>query len=117
MARPELVQQNETLLLNLFCVCEGDVWRVHSRPSGWLPGYLQHFFDRNFEAYPVLLDIDDLDRYMGKRKLTFEKRIMTTGDVELTARDDAAEALAAWLSTAFASGMRDGNAEDEQGHG
>ncbi|MEO6600839.1 MAG: hypothetical protein ABIQ16_13255 [Polyangiaceae bacterium] len=64
-------------------------------------------FDENGEAYPVLLDFEDLDRQMASKKAQVEKRVSRTGSVELTARGEAATALAVWLSTAFASGVRD----------
>jgi hypothetical protein len=93
--------------LNLFCSLEGEVWRVHVRPTK-LPRYLQHCFDEHGEAFPVLLDFDDLARHMAASEATFEKRVSRTGGVELLARGDAASALAVWLSTAFASGVRPG---------
>ena len=95
-------------VLNLFCARVGDVWRVHVRPT-WLPRYLHTVFDENGEAFPVLLDFDDLDRYMASKLMSFEKRVSLTGSVELTAHGEAATALAVWLSTAFASGLRDGH--------
>lgn len=92
-------------LLNLFCSPDGDAWRVHVSPL-WFPDYLRPFFDRNFEAYPVYLDLEDLDRHMRAHDASFEKRAARSGGVELTARDAAAVELAVWLSTALASGTR-----------
>jgi hypothetical protein len=94
--------------LNLFCVRVGEVWRVHVTPT-WLPRYLHQVFDENGEAFPVLLDFDDLDEQMVAKGAAFEKRVSRIGDVELTARGAAATVLAVWLSTAFASGVRDGS--------
>jgi len=91
--------------LNLFCSIEGEAWRVHVRPTR-LPRYLQHCFDQHGEAFPVLLDFEDLTRHMEASEAPFEKRVSRTGGVELSARGDAASALAVWLSTAFASGVR-----------
>jgi hypothetical protein len=100
-------QDSTAAVLNLFCVQVGEVWRVHVRPT-WLPRYLHNVFDENGEAYPVLLDFEDLDRHMASKHVSFEKRVSRLGAVELTAHGDAATALAVWLSTAFASGVRDG---------
>ena len=99
---------NTANVLNLFCARVGEVWRVHVRPT-WLPRYLHTVFDEHGEAFPVLLDFDDLDRYMASKRALFEKRVSRTGSVELTAHGEAATALAVWLSTACASGVRDGN--------
>lgn len=95
------------VVLNLFCVPVAEVWRVHVRPT-WLPRYLHSVFDENGEAFPVLLDFEDLERQMAAKRQTFEKRVSRAGAIELTAYGDAATALAVWLSTAFASGVRDG---------
>ncbi len=100
--------QNTGALLNLFCVPVGEVWRVHVRPT-WLPRYLHSVFDEHGEAYPVLLDFEDLERQMASKKQVFEKHVTRAGAVELTASGSAATALAVWLSTAFASGVRDGH--------
>jgi hypothetical protein len=67
---------------------------------------LRHCFDEKLEVYPVEIDLEDLDRYMAYHSAQYERRISTVGGVELTAREDAAEALAAWLSTVFATRMR-----------
>lgn len=91
--------------LNLFCVQEDEAWRVHIDPL-WIPGYLLGAFDRHGEAFPVLLDFEDLDRQMQRHGAQYEKRVSKLGDVELTAHGRSAHALAEWLSTAFASGMR-----------
>ena len=93
--------------LNLFCVQVGEVWRVHVTPA-WLPRYLHQVFDENGEAFPVLLDFEDLEQQMAAKGAAFEKRVSRIGDVELTARGAAATVLAVWLSTAFASGVRGG---------
>ena len=53
------------------------------------------------------IDLEDLDRYMQYHGAQYEKRISKFGDAELTATGDAAEALAAWLSTVFATGVRE----------
>jgi len=91
--------------LSLFCARVGDVWRVHVRPP-WLPRYLQPYFDVHGEAYPVLLDFDDLARHMKSNDAAFEKRVTRVGGVELLARGQAAESLATWLATAFSTGVR-----------
>lgn len=101
-------QGNAGNVLNLFCVPIGEVWRVHVRPT-WLPRYLHDVFDEHGEAYPVLLDFEDLERQMVAKNQVFEKHVSRVGAIELTAYGDAATALAVWLSTAFASGVREGH--------
>lgn len=96
---------NEATVLNLFFSEEGDAWRAHVRPT-WLPRYLHAFFDAHGEAYPVLLDLDDLKQHMRAHGAEYEQRVARTGGVELTARGAAAGELAVWLSTALASGVR-----------
>jgi len=91
--------------MNVFCSPLNGAWRVYLN-ADWVPPYLLHSFDENLEAYPVQIDIDDLAQYMKFHHAEFEKRVSNFGGVELTARGDAAHALAAWLSTAFASGER-----------
>src|SRR5882724_2529406 len=93
----EATEPNQGTVLNLFCTLDGEAWRVHVRPT-WLPRYLHHVFDENDEAYPVLLDFEDLDRHMAAHQASFEKRVSRTGGVELTASGEAATALAVWLS-------------------
>ena len=91
--------------LNLFCSREGDAWRVHVN-APVLPRYLQCYFDLHGEAYPALLDFEDLERFMGGRQAPYAKRVARTGGVELTAEGESAVALCEWLSTAFASCVR-----------
>ncbi len=92
-------------VMNVFCSRHNDGWRVYLNPA-WAPGYLLQSFDANFEVYPVHIDMEDLDRYMKYHCVEYEKRVSGFGGIELTARGEAAHALAAWLSTAFASGER-----------
>lgn len=96
----------QVALLNVLCSPMKDGWRVYLNP-GWVPPYLLHCFDKNLEAYAPAIDLDDLDQYMRFHSAAYEKRMSVFGDAELTARGDAAEALAAWLSTAFATGVRE----------
>ena len=96
---------DEGAVLNLLCTPEGETWRLYARPT-WMPVYLRRCFDKHYEAHSVMLDFEDLDRYMKKRGSEFDKRVNKFGDVELTARGEAAMELAVWLSKAFASGFR-----------
>lgn len=91
--------------LNVFCCREGDCWRVHAERQ-LLPASLLACFDRHGEAFPAFLDFNDLQRFMAARGLAYDERVANTGGVELTARGAAATALAQWLSTMFASGVR-----------
>ena len=98
-------QPERAAVMNVFCSPLDGAWRVYLNPD-WVPPYLLRSFDENLEAYPAQIDFDDLDQYMKFHHTEYEKRISNFGGVELTARGDAAHALAAWLSTAFASGER-----------
>lgn len=80
-------------------------WRVYLGPE-WVPPYLMHCFDENLEALTPAIDLEALDQYMKYHSSEYEKRISKLGDAELTARGDAAKALAAWLATTFAKGAR-----------
>lgn len=93
------------VVLNVFCSRVEDDWRVMLNPD-WVPQYLAYHFDENLEIYPVQLDLEDLDRTMSALGLRYSKRAAITGSVELTATGEAADALATWLSTAFASSIR-----------
>lgn len=98
--------REQSAVLSLFCTPQEEAWHLYARPT-WMPGYLRRCFDQHFEAFPVHLDFEDLDRYMAKRGLNFDKHVTKRGDVELTARGRAAVELAAWLSAAFGSGFRE----------
>jgi hypothetical protein len=91
--------------LNLFCVEESEAFRVHVQPT-WLPEYLEPFFDRHGEAYPVLLDFEDLARHMRDARVELVQKVTRLGGVELSAEGAGAEALSTWLLTAMASGLR-----------
>lgn len=91
--------------ISLFCTQQDEAWHLYAKPS-WMPAYLRRCFDQHYEAFPVYLDFEDLDRYMAKRSLTFDKHVNKRGDVELAASGPAAVELAVWLSAAFATGFR-----------
>ncbi len=93
------------LILNVFCTPESGAWRVYLAP-GWVPRYLKGCFDRNGEAFPAYLDFEELDRQMIQQGHEYEKTPSLRGDLELTAKGAAASALATWLASAFASGVR-----------
>lgn len=98
-------EATETTVLDLFFSLEREAWRAHVVPT-WLPRHLHAFFDEHGEAYPVLLDLEDLDRHMRAHQAPYEKRVAKTGGVQLLARGNAATELAVWLSTALVSGLR-----------
>jgi hypothetical protein len=105
MTSPNDASNEQGIVLNLLCTQQDDAWRLYAG-SDWMPQHLQRCFDEHGEAYPVFLDFEDLERYMQKRGLAFEKRETRRGDIELKARDQAAVELAIWLSMALASGFR-----------
>ena len=106
----------EPFELSLFCGKVHDAWRVFVWP-GWLPGFLRNCFDADGEAYPVYLDIEELDRQMETSGVEYTKIESPIGGYELTAKGDAATVLAVWLSQSFASGKRavGGALEDSAG--
>jgi hypothetical protein len=93
--------------LNLFVLKEAAGWRVLLRPVG-APEYLVHSFDVHREAFPMLLDWEDLERRMAKAGAEYETRPTRLGGVELTANGKAVTPLADWVLTAIASGTRQG---------
>jgi hypothetical protein len=93
-------------LLNVFCLKEGDAWRLHLAPESFRPS-LERLFDHNGEAYPVLVDWEHLDRHMAARNAPYDAHMSHAGSVELTARGAcAADALAEWLAMSLSSGIR-----------
>lgn len=94
---------DEARVLDLFFSREGDAWRVFARPSVF-PPYLRQYFDEQWEAYPVMLDLEDLERRMAG--VRYEKRTSKSGGFQLLAQGSAAMTVASWLSTALASGVR-----------
>jgi hypothetical protein len=94
------------LLLNALCEREREVWRVHVHPAG-LPEALEAAFDEHGEAFPVLLDFEELERQLARQGEACEKRATRLGSVELSARAGAANTVAAWLLGSLASGFRD----------
>lgn len=101
---------HEPELLDIFCarvgeVSAGPLWEVTVAP-GWVPPLLAPFFDQHGETAPMLLDLDDLDEFMKSRGASYEKRVSTLGDVQLTATGRSAHELVHWLATAFSSGVR-----------
>jgi len=64
-SRASASNPQEASTLNLFCAQEDEAWRVHVSPL-WIPQYLASSFDRHGEAFPVLLDFEDLDRQMKR---------------------------------------------------
>jgi len=99
------IKPAQTVVLDVFCSRVGDDWLVMLDPT-WAPQYLLHSFDSNYEIYPVQLNLEDLERTMSARGANYSKRFATTGSVELSAEGEAADVLATWLSTAFASSVR-----------
>jgi hypothetical protein len=80
---------------------------------------LVHSFDVHREAFPMLLDWEDLERRMVKAGAEYETRATRLGGVELIATGRAVTPLADWVLTAIASGTRQGStsgaADDDDG--
>lgn len=94
--------EKEDLSLNLFCSPVRGAWRVMLGTT-WLPPYLLRYFDADGEAFPLVLDFEELDRQIEKQGAVVEKRVAKSGGVELTARGGSAKVVANWLATAFSS--------------
>ena len=105
MALPKKKAEGDVGVLNVFCSPEGETFRVYVRPTS-LPRYLYQCLDEHYEVYPAELDFEDLARFMSAKDAHYVERRSQTGGVELTAEGASANALAEWLSTAFASGAR-----------
>ena len=101
-----LEDQDPNALLNVFCKREHDAWRVMLGP-GWCPPYLREYFDKDGEAFAAVLDFDDLNIYMQKRRAPYEKRPSKLGDMELTARSFSATQLALWLASELLLALRE----------
>ena len=99
------IPTDTSLRLNVFCTRDQDAWRLYVEP-GQCPRVLQPLLDRHWEAYPLLLDFDDLDRYLAAQGASVEKRWSRSGSVELSAQGASAITLANWLAAAAASGIR-----------
>lgn len=103
----------EVFKLSLFCGKIGEAWKVMAWPS-WLPGFLRNCFDAKGEAFPVYLDLEELDRQMENSGVEYQKIESPIGGVELTAHGAAATVLAVWLSKSFASGVQPLSAGSEK---
>ena len=91
--------------LDIMCVPEGDAYRIYVWPN-WMPSELAQSLDESGEAYPVYVDLDELDRQMTSSGVEYRKQISTTGSVQLEARGNAAAVLMMWLSRMFRSGSQ-----------
>lgn len=98
-------KSGEEIKLDFFCSPAGEAWRVHTKPT-WLPGFLRKCFDENYEAFPVYLDLEDLDEEMTSSGAAYTKRVSAAGGVQLTATGAGAMVLATWLAQSFASNLR-----------
>ena len=97
-------EQNPEKLFHLYCQKHGEFWSVYLGP-GWVPASLRPFFDEHFESERVLLDFEYMEHLFKKRGQSCEIKEATNGSKELTARGDAASALARWLGTSLSSAM------------
>lgn len=98
--------------LSLFCGRVGDAWRIHVWP-GWLPAFLRNCFDAEGEAYPVYIDLEELDREMTAMGVSYRRTENPLGGTELYASGRAATLMAQWLSQSLGSACRVVNASDD----
>lgn len=96
---------SQPIVLDVFCARLKDGWQIDFALD-WVPPFLKPFLDRHHAATVLLLDFDDLEEHMAARGAVYEKRPSKLGGVQLRASGPAAKALAEWLATAFASGLR-----------
>ena len=108
MANPVTTSRelSATTTLELYCAPQGEAFRVYLFPGSVAPQYLRACFDERGEAYPVFLDLEDLERVAREDSAELEVTKSSLGGVALCARGNAVETLSVWLSTAFASGVR-----------
>lgn len=91
--------------LNVLCEREGKVFRVHVDPA-FVPPYLCTCLDVHGEAFPVLVDLEELSRCQNEAPGTIEERRTRLGSLELIGSGGGADALARFLVTSIASGVR-----------
>ena len=96
---------DRVLRLNVFCEREGEAFRVHVDPAS-VPPYLRACLDMHGEAFPVFLDLEELERYVREAGGTLLCRTTRFGSQELDATAPAADALGRFLVTAISSGVR-----------
>lgn len=104
MGKQDHAAVSEPQRLSVFCSRGAEGYRVHVHPA-WLPRHLQQCLDAHGEGV-AYLDFEELDRYMTRQSLSYERRDATTGSVELAAQGQAAVALSVWLSNMFSSNVR-----------
>jgi hypothetical protein len=90
--------------LDILCVPQGDAFRLYVWPS-YIPKILKGCLDKNAEAYPVFVDIEELDRRMATSGLTYERRTLPNGGFNLVAEGAAATIMTQWLSRMFESSI------------
>lgn len=91
--------------LKILCAPEGEAYRIYVWPT-WLPQYLASCLDADGEAYPVYVDLDELDRQMTASHVTYTRRDSSDGSVEIDAEGPGAMVLSLWLARMFASGTQ-----------
>lgn len=106
MKSPISAEPNRAFELSIFLARVGDAWRIHVWP-GWLPAFLRGYFDEEGEAYPVYLDLEELERKMQSSGVTYQARETSIGGIELAATGASATVMAHWLAQSFNSGRRD----------
>ena len=93
-------------VLKLLFTREEDAWRVYV-DAPRMPRFLRACFDADGEAFPVVVDFEDLERHMKRRGADFKKSLSKYGDVQLEAQGQAATELSLWLVSALGSGFRE----------
>ena len=89
--------------LELLCQKAGDAWRIHIWPT-WLPEHLARCFDDECEAYPVYLDLHELDRQMRLQQAEYKITEAKDGSLQLEATGPSVAIMMKWLSRSFESG-------------
>src|SRR5262245_58557516 len=81
----------------------GDAWRLYVWPNR-TPCRIPNLDAQN-EAYPVRLNLEDLEQHMWACDAPYEKRVMKNGDVELAASGRSAVVLSVWLEGVAEGGL------------
>jgi hypothetical protein len=102
LQRPE--RSDSAVRLDVLCVPQGDAFRLYVWP-GFVPKVLEGCLDANAEAYPVFVDIDDLDRRMTASGLTYERHPLSHGGFNLVAEGRAVAVMTQWLSRLFETSL------------
>lgn len=91
--------------LKLLCAPEGEAYRLYIWPT-WLPDSVAKCLDSYGEAYPVYLDLEELDRQMKASRVEYTKSETIDRGIHIDAEGPAAVVLTLWLANMLQSCTR-----------